>query len=550
MIQKIFLFLLFISICTEGLLANVYEVGDGYPYGNIGDVPWESLNPQDTVKIHYRTTPYHEKWVVARTGTASGRIVIMGVPNVSGELPIIDGDSATTRLQLDYWSEERGIINLGGSSYPNQTPDYITIENLDIRNARPPYQFTDDSGNIREYSENASPIYVVEGSHIIIKNCVFHNAGNGFFVSHNAHDILLEGCYIYDNGIEGSIYEHNNYTEAKGIIFQFNHFGPLRENCLGNNLKDRSAGTVIRYNWIEYGNRQLDLVDSDYQEIYEDSTYRKTFVYGNIIIEQTDEGNSQICHYGGDSGNTGHYRKGTLYFYNNTVISKRTGNTTLFRLSTNDETCDARNNIVYVTQSGDKLAMLDVYGVLNIKNNWFKTGWVESHEGGNFQGTVIDSGGIITGELPGFVDWNAEDFHLSDSSICIDVGTLLNPVVLPTYDVIYQYVKHCQYETRPTDDTLDIGAYEYTEVGIKHSFDKSERGNHYKVYLENHQVVFRNLGNNDRVQVFDVTGKLVFSSTVVASGIVRWNTRKVPVGAYFYHIMGATETKGKLLIIK
>ena len=61
----------------------------------------------------------------------------------------------------------------------------------------------------------------------------------------------------------GSIYEHNAYTEALGIVYQFNHFGPLCASCLGNNLKDRSAGTVVRYNWIEGGNRQLDLVESD-----------------------------------------------------------------------------------------------------------------------------------------------------------------------------------------------------------------------------------------------------------------------------------------------
>lgn len=448
-----------VVVILSFLFAFTYEVGPGMAYQNIGDVPLESLNPGDTVRIYYKSTPYYEKWVIGRSGTQDSPIVFQGVAGLCGDLPVIDGQNAVTRLQLDYWSEERGIINVGGSSFPGEIPDYIIIENLEIKNARPPYSFYDDQGQLRDYAENASSIYVVEGSHITIRNCILTGCGNGFFVSHSAKNILVEGCYVYDNGIEGSYYEHNNYTEAQGIIFQFNHFGPLRTNCPGNNLKDRSSGCVIRYNWIEYGNRQLDLVDSDYPEIYNDPSYRKTFVYGNILIEQYDEGNSQIVHYGGDSGDTTRYRHGVLYFYNNTVVSRRTGNTTLFRLSTNLESCDARNNIFYVTADGSRLAMIADYGNLIVRNNWLKTGWVVSH--GNFQGTFIDSGGSIEGIEPGFVDFTNEDFHLADTSTCVDAGSGLAPAVLPEHNVIYQYVKHLYYEPRPYDGSFDIGAYEY-----------------------------------------------------------------------------------------
>src|SRR4029079_4241587 len=119
--------------------------------------------------------------------------------------------------------------------------------------------------------------------------------------------------YIYDNGNVGSLFEHNNYTAAIGITFQYNRFGPLRTGCLGNNLKDRSAGLVVRYNWIESGNRQLDLVDGeDSSLIRSDPSYRQTYVYGNILIEPDAAGNRQLLHYGGDSGTTAAYRQGTL----------------------------------------------------------------------------------------------------------------------------------------------------------------------------------------------------------------------------------------------
>ncbi len=441
--------------------AFVYEVGPGQPLANIGDVPWESLSPGDSVFIHYRSQPYHEKWVIDRSGTASNPIIVKGIPGPQGQLPIIDGSGAVTRQKLDFWSEERGIINIGGSNTPNQIPAYIIIEGLDIRNGRPPYWFRDDHGKLKYYSKNATSIYVIEGEHITIRNCILHDCGNGFFACHASGAILVEGCYIYDNGIEGSYYQHNNYTEAKGITFQFNHFGPLRSGCGGNNLKDRSAGTIIRYNWIEGGNRQLDLVDSGYSELVSLPSYRKTYVYGNILIERSDEGNSQIVHYGGDSGETWRYRKGTLYFYNNTVISRRNGNTTLMRLSSQDERCWAANNILYVTAPGYKLALLNRDGSLTLQNNWIKAGWTASHEGTAFRGTILDQGGNLQGDEPGFKDFSSEDYRLNAGSICIDKGEELPSFIPMELRVLEEYVKHQGKRARDANNNIDIGAFEY-----------------------------------------------------------------------------------------
>jgi hypothetical protein len=120
-------------------------------------------------------------------------------------------------------------------------------------------------------------------------------------------------------------------VEAIGITFQYNHLGALLPGAGGNNLKDRSAGLVVRYNWIEHSNRQLDLVHAeDSSLVRADPRYRVTYVYGNVIIEHPNSGNNDICFYGGDGGSAQKFRKGTLYFYNNTVVSDRTDNTRLF----------------------------------------------------------------------------------------------------------------------------------------------------------------------------------------------------------------------------
>jgi hypothetical protein len=441
-----------------GTFAATYSVGPGQAYTNIGDAPWESLNAGDTVRIFHRATPYAEKWVIARAGNATNWIVIQGVPDAQGNLPIIEGSNATTRLALDYWSETRGVVKFGGSSIPSAIPQYVRIENLDIKSGRQPFAFTSDSGAAgTAYDRNAAAIFIESGQNIIIRNCILRDSGNGLFCSSASSNILVEGCSIYDNGAETSIYEHNNYTESHGITFQYNHFGPLRTNCPGNNLKDRSGGCVIRYNWIEAGNRQLDLVDAGDATIYNGPAYRSTFVYGNILIEREDSGNRQICHYGGDSGTLANYRQGTLYFFNNTIISTRAARTTLIRLSSSNETADCRNNIVYTTATGGNLEINADSGVVYLRNNWLKSGWVNSFAAG----IVSNSGGNISGTLPGFVDAAGQLYELLSTSVCINAATSLPSAAFPAYALTNEYVKHIASRARYADGSLDIGAFEF-----------------------------------------------------------------------------------------
>lgn len=462
------IFGLYVLGASDRALAATYEVGPGKTFANIGDVPWELLQPGDTVLIYWRSTPYKEKWVICRQGTAAAPITVRGVAGAGGELPVIDGNGATTRPQLNYWNENRAVIKVGGANVPaDTTPKYITIENLDIRSARTPYTYTSASGATQSYSDNASSIYVEKGENITVRNCIIHDSGNGFFVASSddlaSRDILVEGCYIYDNGIVSSIFQHNNYTAAIGIIFQYNRFGPLRAGASGNNLKDRSAGLVIRYNWIEGGNRQLDLVDGeDSSLIRNDPRYRETHVYGNILIEPDAAGNRQMTHYGGDSGTTANYRKGILYFYQNTLVSTRTDRTTLFRLSTNEERCDARNNIFYVSAAGNTLSLVDADGVLDLSHNWFKPGWVTTF--GSLTGIINNDGTSVQSSAPGFVNEAAQNYYLGAGSVCINTGGALNTNVLPTHEVVRQYIKHQQSEPRTNDGLRDIGAYETQSV--------------------------------------------------------------------------------------
>jgi hypothetical protein len=447
-------------LCLGVVNGAVYEVGPGKKAESLAGVPWQQLQPGDTVAIYWRSAPYKEKLFLTRQGAAQAPITIRGVAGPGGELPVIDGNGATTTGDTSCTNGARSVVQIGCADYaPGTLPSWMVIENLDIRSGRPPYSFTDPAGTVRPYAKNAAAFYLQRGENIIVRNCIIHDGGNGFFVASSnnsvSRNILVEGNYIYDNGIEGSIYEHNNYTAALDIVFQYNHFGPLRTGCPGNNLKDRSVGQVVRYNWIEGGNRQLDLVDAEDSIILrQDPRYHQTYVYGNILIEPGDVGNSQIVHYGGDSGSIQDYRKGTLYFYNNTVISMRTNRTNLFRLSTNEETADARNNIVYVTAPGSGLSLLSGTGTARLSHNWTKPGWVPAFE--EFTGKIEDDGTGLQGETPGFVAEVSQDYHLAAVSPAVRAGGSPNPAVLPAYKVDRQYVKHQMWAPRPT--ASDIGA--------------------------------------------------------------------------------------------
>jgi len=156
--------------------AATYEVGPGQGLASAGDVPWESLAAGDTVLIHWRAAPYTNKWVICRQGAADAPITVRGVPGPGGELPVIDGNGATTRSALNDWNQPRGMVKIGGASVPpDTTPRFITLENLDLRSARPPYRYTAANGTTEDYPNNAASLYVEKGEHITIRNCLLHD---------------------------------------------------------------------------------------------------------------------------------------------------------------------------------------------------------------------------------------------------------------------------------------------------------------------------------------------------------------------------------------
>lgn len=336
-------------VCAFCANAAVYDVGPGKPRTTLAKVPWKTLAAGDIVNIHYKSTPYYEKFAVNSTGTAAAPIIIRGVPDSIGNRPILDGADAAAPRDVNYWNEERGLVKIGGAGWGPEIPSHITIEGLEIRNTNYSRKFYGVTGGYHSYSENAAGIYVERGTNITVRNCVLYANGHGLFVGSNwqytARNILIERNLFHDNGWPDDTYRTNAYTHAANITYQYNRM-IVRPGKESNNIKDRSSNGIYRYNWIEGGNRQLDLVDST-DPIREEHGYHKAWVYGNYLVEYPGYDNGNMVLYGGDHPDKARHHAGTLYFYNNTLVSARRDDTVMIMLSRSDALCDFRNNIMW-----------------------------------------------------------------------------------------------------------------------------------------------------------------------------------------------------------
>ncbi|MEO6740615.1 MAG: Calx-beta domain-containing protein [Chthoniobacteraceae bacterium] len=481
--------------------AATYDVGPGQPIATLSAVPWASLAAGDIVNIHWQAGGYHEKILISTQGTVAQHIMIRGISDPStGAKPIIDGSNALEAANINYRYtvfSTLGVVVFSRRNGPaySYLPAYIDFENLDIRNARG--NFTDYAGMPATYLTFASAIYAEVVQHLVLRDCDIHDSGNGLFINSKndslqelSKDILVERCHFFNNGSANNYGTHNSYTEALGITYQYNWFGPLVTNSGGQSIKDRSSGTVIRYNYFE-NNYQvsgitLHLVDTQgLTTIAADPAYKKTFVYGNVFDSTGPL--DQLIIYGGSQGNYALYRHGTLYFYNNTVLDRcnhaACSDTTLFTLPKLAETgnspaleiVDCRNNIfaslpTTAGLTGPTLHFLytDAGGTVNLGANWISPGWCDGSPVVNsiFNGNVTGQANMLTGSTtnsadPGFVNVAARDFHLAAGANAIDAALGQSPQVAGSYDVTEEYIQPFTHAARPSyGSAMDLGAYE------------------------------------------------------------------------------------------
>ncbi|MCX6381943.1 MAG: Ig-like domain repeat protein [Armatimonadetes bacterium] len=511
-----FVVICFLLIATLGVShAAIYNVGTAVGYlAKLSDVPWGTLKPGDLVNIHYKAGGYHEIIHISQAGTQTLPIVIRGIPDpTTGALPILDGKDAIMDPHVDFRSpvfENFGVIIVSARKknyvYGQTFPSWINIESLNIKNALykadSSITFTDVHGKKRIFDPFGCGIYIEFAQHLTIRGCEISFNGNGIFANsknqsaQNSADLLIEKNYIHDNGqpsipgLSNGYHEHNIYIESDGAVYQYNRFGPLRAGCHGTMIKDRSAGTIIRYNEVvstECSNI-FAILDpqggSNFLELK--SYYPDAYVYGNVITMKASSANqSSIVWFGAYNG-VSYYpieHRGTLYFYNNTVVNHQKGSvafelTDLPYTPTPNiyEKVDCRNNIFFTDTAVNahpyqafKIVITGANGTVDMGQNWIspKTTklWL-GHEGGSVvNGWANQLVGDVNGaNNPGFVDLVGGNYLLTPGANSVDAGDPLAPSALALgYDVTEQYKPHQKFKGRTTLGLAsDLGAYEGT----------------------------------------------------------------------------------------
>lgn len=428
-----------------------YNVGPGQTLTELTDVPWLSLQAGDVVNILYRSAPYRTKFGLRAQGTAQAPVVINGVTDASCNRPVVTGEQAVTaadarKAGFGKEIEGAGLIQIYRSPtdpYDTFTPKYITIQNLKLTGAKAGKSYTNSAGAAANYDFFSAAIYAVRVHNLTVENCEITGNGLGVFTNTRggtaddySANVIIRRNRIYDNGNQGRYTEHNLYVQARHALYEGNFIG---QAFGGSSLKDRSSGTVIRYNKILASARALDLVETEeenFSNVEADPLYPYAWVYGNIIINdnQLPAGYAvNLTHWGFDN-NLAKSRAGTLFFYQNTLVNRVPQNVfwyvVPFQIGTDGHApsttkVEAASNIFW-QQSNSEWRFLSNAGTLQfIGANYVPTGWWSTTPG---QTADVRTGGanLITGLNPKLDD---NFLPLADSPVLGQA--LLGPTTTP-----------------------------------------------------------------------------------------------------------------------
>ena len=485
-----------------------YDLGGGNnDYTNAEDVPWDSLEAGDVVNVWPGTYPLTCR--ISGQGTQTNKIVINGVV-VNGSAPTFTGLNAPSAadITLENWStyadfvEGLGVFILfrSQSDTAPHKPSHITFQNLKIEGAKYNTSYTAVGGGSKLYATGAAAVYApgAAADDILVQNCEITGNSNGLFCNSTGADTTqsgtssdsvsinwtIRGNKIHLNGNASRDREHNLYIQCENPIYEGNWIGPLVDGALGSAVKDRSSGTIIRYNTIYSAARLLDIVDSEgafgYFATSDLDKYDSCHIYGNILINDWDaypDGphSGASIHWGGDTGvidplltrSIAHL--GTMYFFYNTVII-RADNTDVWNYRLFDSefgnTFECRNNIFNVLgttnwhwMSGDGTGD----STLNMESaNLFYAPNISSENVGLNGTPTMNNNDTRYTTNPDLIDAYNSSLLLRNFNIDSTNDAQGNAVTLPTsftnFPVNKMYKDHYDSETRNTN--VDIGALE------------------------------------------------------------------------------------------
>ncbi|HEV2485798.1 MAG TPA: chitobiase/beta-hexosaminidase C-terminal domain-containing protein [Terracidiphilus sp.] len=374
-----------------------YEVGPGKAYATISSTPALSGFGPGTILRIWNTdttgsnpTTYHEYYNVQNSGTPTQPIIICGVADSKGNLPIMDGTNATAQSDVNI-NPDDGIIILfpAGNQYGlwqngSAGPSYVSITGLHLRNAKSTLmRYSPGSSSATAWSNFSSCINWRSGSYVDISGNELDNCANGIFSDDNdanawatiTQNLTFIGNHVQMSGDPGDVSgTHQLYVQDYYALAEGNKLDNPSPYA-GSQIKWRGVEGIFRYNYLGDGTPRLfDLVDNqdgpDYMSFeyyfsdgqwqtgdtaganviagYQESS-QKDFIYGNEMLGTSSEAG---IHYAGDQGTPGVLNRcGVLSFYSNTLDNAQiifdngfagNGLNSYFQ-----PRVDARNNIIW-----------------------------------------------------------------------------------------------------------------------------------------------------------------------------------------------------------
>ncbi|MGC4114430.1 MAG: right-handed parallel beta-helix repeat-containing protein [Myxococcales bacterium] len=263
-----------------------------------------------------------------------------------------------------------------------------------------------------------------EGRNLTVRGCYFHDNENGILTGADAQsEILIETSEFANNGY-GDGYSHNMYIGHVGkftLRSCYSHHAKI-----GHLVKSRAAQNFILYNKL------IDAADGTASYEIDLPNGGTSVILGNVIQQGQGTDNSTIVSYraeGGSAENPGD----DLYFVNNTVVDNRSPAGMFVRVNATTPAV--------------------------IKNNIFRgAGQVTN------QANAVLANNLVNTD-PLFVAAATYDYHLLTGSPAINAGADPGTGAGMSLTPASQYVETAKFEVRPSDGTLDLGAFEFG-VGI------------------------------------------------------------------------------------
>jgi len=204
---------------------------------------------------------------VQNSGTATQPIIICGVADGHGYLPILDGTNATAQSDVNVNANDGLIILFPSSNRYGYWqdgaagPNYVSITGLHLRNAKSSLQRYSPGGSLQAWSNFTGCVNWRSGSFVDISGNALDNCSNGIFTADNdanAWATITQNLTFMGNHVLGS--GDPNDKEGTHQAYMQTYYALIEGNKLdnptqyvGSQVKWRGVEGIFRYNYLGDG---------------------------------------------------------------------------------------------------------------------------------------------------------------------------------------------------------------------------------------------------------------------------------------------------------